>query len=214
MKEVNPVKSVLRGNERKGVKESLQSLLLFLIPILFIIPLYVYNILQGITAYYIIYSIYIVGSIGITKYNGRKLHEIGLSRKNLPESLLISCALVLGKLIGELVRSGVHISPELTLSTVGEQALYNFMFSGLGQEILFRGLILFSIWRWKGPKVALVVSTVLFGIMHARMGIGYILGIMIIGGFYGYVVYKTKNIVGPIIAHGLYNFLFDFLLIS
>jgi len=203
----------MKRDQRVGGSETLQAFLLFLLPVSLAIPLYVCGILQGLTPYYLVYSIYILGSIAITRRNGRQLHEIGLTGRNLTESLLMSSALVLGNLIGRL-RAGAHIASGLTLSMIGQQALYNFVFSGPGQEILFRGLILSAISRWKGAVLAVVISSVLFGIMHARMGIAYVFWTAVIGGFYGYVAYKTGNVVGPMLIHGLYNFLFDFLLTS
>jgi len=88
--------------------------------------------------------------------------------------------------------------------------------SGLGQEILFRGLILFSFDRWKGWKVALVVSTILFGLIHLQIyqSIWGIVLISVIGGFWGLIALKTKNIGGTTIAHFLFNFLFAFMLTS
>ena len=182
---------VTKRDERAEARESLQAFLLFLIPVLLAIPLYVYDILPEITAYCVVYSIYIVGSLAITKRNRRELHEIGLSKRNLAESLLMSSGLVLGPLVVR-IRSGAHIAPGLTLSMLGQQALFNFVFSGPGQEILFRGLMLFAVSRWKGPAAAIVISSSVFGIMHVREGIGYVLSTTVIGGVYGYVAYKTR----------------------
>ncbi len=210
---MDPLAYPVKSNERAEATQSLQSLLLFAVPVVLAIPLYAYGLLPGDAAYFTVYSVYILGSLAITRYNGRAPHEIGLSTRNLGESLLIGLALVAGRLVMR-IGAGAQIRPGLTVSTIAGQALYNFVFSGLGQEILFRGLMLFSIWRWKGPKVALVVSSILFGVMHVRMGIGYVFRTAVIGAWYGYAVYKTRSIVGPILAHGLYNFLFDFLLVS
>jgi membrane protease YdiL (CAAX protease family) len=93
--------------------------------------------------------------------------------------------------------------------------LFRWALSGLGQEIIFRGLILFSFERWKGWKVALLVSTVLFGPVHVlRYGILGIVLVSVVGGFWGWIALKTKNIVGTTIAHFLFNFLFAFMLTS
>ena len=99
-----------------------------------------------------------------------------------------------------------------------EAVIYNLFFwslSGFGQEILFRGLIMFSFKRWKGWKVALLVSIVLFGVIHVfSYSISGIIGVSLIGELWGWIALKSNNIVGTSIAHSLFNFLFSFILVS
>jgi membrane protease YdiL (CAAX protease family) len=202
------------NEKERGKKETLHAACLFLVPILFILPFYYYSLLGERTANYVIYTIYIVGSVVITKYDRRKLDEIGISRKNLPQSVFYSLIFTFAFFAAILIRSEVQITPGLRLPKLAESILYDFAFSGAGQEIMFRGLLFFSIWRWKGVKTAFVSSTLLFGIMHVRASAIHIIRTIVIGGYYAYVTHKTRNIAGPVIAHGLHNFLIDFLFIS
>ena len=107
----------------------------------------------------------------------------------------------------------MHLATNLTPLSIVEQIIFNFLFSGPGQEILFRGIMFFSIWRWKGWKAALVITSIFFGFVHLLKGIQYIVATALIGLVYGYVTYRTKNIVGPMIAHGLSNFILGFILV-
>jgi membrane protease YdiL (CAAX protease family) len=195
--------------------ESLEAILVFSVPLLFAIPLYVKGFLSKSSGNLILYPIYIACSILLTRFNGRSLAEIGLTRKGLIPSLGNSALLVAAFSVSRFVVAGLKLSPD-----VGswETVIYNMFYwslSGFGQEILFRGLIMFSFDRWKGWKVALLVSTVLFGFIHLfYYNISGMFLVSIIGGLWGWIALKTRNIVGIAIAHGLFNFLFSFMLVS
>jgi membrane protease YdiL (CAAX protease family) len=195
-------------------KESLESICLFIVPIITIIPFYILNIIQDINiAYYLIYAAYILGSLVIVKIHHHKLSEIGISSNDLGESMLMACGFVLAFIVVQVWRLGYHFATNLTPLTIAEQIIFNFLFSGPGQEILFRGIMFFSIWRWKGWQTALAVTSILFGFIHLLKGIQYIVATALIGLIYGYITYRTKNIVGPMIAHGFNNFLLGFILV-
>jgi membrane protease YdiL (CAAX protease family) len=213
MIEMKEERSTRKVNDREGMLESLQAIGLFITPILLVLPFILLRIIDLDLVYYIIYTVYILGTITILKFNNKKLQDIGISTKGLGESLGGSLLFVSILVIIITVREGMQVTTELTLLKIVEQVVYNFLFSGPGQEILFRGLMLFSIWRWKGWKVALVITSVLFGLVHITKGINFVLATMIYGFVYGYIVYQSKNIIGPTVAHGLYNFLLGFLLV-
>ncbi|MGD2072220.1 MAG: CPBP family intramembrane metalloprotease [Candidatus Thorarchaeota archaeon] len=201
-------------NSSDGKKETLESIFLFIAPIIIIIPFYILNILQDIyIAYYLIYLTYILGSVLILKANHHELREIGISSDNLKESMLLACGFVIAYVVAQALGSEMHLATNLTPLSIVEQIIFNFLFSGPGQEILFRGIMFFSIWRWKGWKAALAVTSILFGFAHLLKGIRYIAATVLIGLIYGYVTYRTKNIVGPMMAHGLNNFILGFILV-
>lgn len=195
--------------------ESLESILVFSIPLLFAVPLYVTGFLSESSGNLILYPIYITSSIFLTRYHGRSLADIGLTRKGLVPSLGNSILLVVSFSVSRFIVSGLRLSADVSS---WEAVTYNFLYwslSGFGQEILFRGLIMFSFKRWKGWKIALLVSTVLFGAIHLfSYNISGIFLVSIIGGLWGWIALKTNNIVGPMVAHSLFNFLFQFMLVS
>jgi len=193
--------------------ESLEAILVFVVPLLFIIPFYASGFVTQVSGEFIMYTVYFAGSIGLTKYNRRSLAEIGLTRKGLLPSLGNSLLLVLAFALTRFMVADLKLSPHVSLWEIVAFNLFLWALSGLGQEIIFRGLILFSFDRWKGWKVALLVSTILFGLVHV-LRYPSILGIVLVGvlgGFWGWIALKTKNIVGTTIAHFLFNFLFNFL---
>ena len=195
--------------------ESLEAVAVFSAPLLFAIPLYVTGFLSESSGNLILYPIYIASSLLLTRYNGRSLAEIALTRKGFISSLGNSVLFVAAFAVSRFIVEGLTLSPD---ASSWEAVAYNSFYwslSGFGQEILFRGLIMFSFKRWKGWKVALLVSTVLFGIIHVfSYNISGIFLVSIIGGIWGWIALKTNNIVGPAIAHSLFNFLFSFMLVS
>jgi len=194
--------------------ESLEAVLVFAAPLLFVIPFYVLGFLTEVLGNFIVYSIYIACSVSLTKYNGRSLADIGLTRKGLLPSLGYSVILVAAAFLRRLIFADLKLSPDANSLESIAYGLFYWMFGGLGQEVLFRGLILFSLQRWKGWKIALVISSVLFGLMHVRQGVTGIMGTILIGGYWGWVALETRNIIGTTIAHGCYNFVFTFLFAS
>ncbi len=99
---------------------------------------------------YVMYAIYIACSIALTKYNGRSLRGIGLTHKELLPSLGLSGITVLASFLVRLISAELQLSPEANSGIAVAQGLLFWIVSGFGQEILFRGLIFFSFYRWKG----------------------------------------------------------------
>lgn len=195
--------------------ESLEAVCVFIVPLLLVFPFYILGYLTEDMGNYILYTLYIACSILLTKYNGRSWAEMGLTRHGLSSSLGNSLALVAAFSAARFLGAGLKLSPTAqSMEAVAYNLLY-WSLSGLGQEILFRGLILFSFNRWKGGNAALLVSTVLFGLVHFQRYSAF--GVVLVGALgacWGWIALRSKNIFGPIIAHSLFNFLFAFLLIS
>ena len=57
--------------------ESLEAFLLFAIPLFLGIYLFLQGFIEEVSRHYLIYPVYIVGSLALTKYNGRRISEIG-----------------------------------------------------------------------------------------------------------------------------------------
>ena len=74
------------------------------------------------------------------------------------------------------------------------------------EEIFFRGFLLEKIHAFAGKEIAIVVTSILFGIVHLSYGNVYpalmsgLLGIIL-----AIVVIRTKNLMTAVIAHTLYN---------
>jgi membrane protease YdiL (CAAX protease family) len=80
--------------------------------------------------------------------------------------------------------------------------LYVCLLGPIFEEILFRGLILQSLRPW-GDKLAIIVSGVLFGLMHLNLTQG--IPAALLGMFFGFVAVKCGSIVPTVILHIMYN---------
>lgn len=78
--------------------------------------------------------------------------------------------------------------------------------AGLGEEAMFRGVLQPAIASWTGVLPALVITSVLFGVVHLVTP-GYFLLATAMGGYLGYLALATENLFAPILAHALYDFL-------
>jgi membrane protease YdiL (CAAX protease family) len=79
-------------------------------------------------------------------------------------------------------------------------------FVGLGEEMLFRGLIQQTYQRVLPTWSAILMASIQFAVMH----IGWqnpleILFAYAMGIFFGYMFWKTKSLITPVIAHSLGN---------
>jgi membrane protease YdiL (CAAX protease family) len=72
------------------------------------------------------------------------------------------------------------------------------------EELMFRGYVLDSIQRMHGDKVAILVSALLFGLIH--LWPPFLIGSAFIGGLiYGWLRIKTGSLLTPIACHMMWN---------
>lgn len=110
-------------------------------------------------------------------------------------------------LIGPLIRS-VRI-PELGLLSLA---------AGLGEEAFFRGFIQIGLHQllpsdglviglsWESAAVAIVIGAILFGAAHP-LSPSYIILTTIMGVYLGVLFVWTGNLLIPIVAHAVYDFI-------
>ena len=77
--------------------------------------------------------------------------------------------------------------------------------AGVGEELLFRGAMQPWLARWTEPLVAIVVVGLLFGLAHA-LSTTYFFLATIIGCYFGWLTHAYNDLVAPIVAHALYDF--------
>ena len=81
--------------------------------------------------------------------------------------------------------------------------------AGLGEEMLFRGVIQAAVGGWiggdAGQWIALAAAAVLFALAHS-ITVMYLVLAGLIGLYLGGLWLATGNLLVPIIAHGLYDF--------
>jgi membrane protease YdiL (CAAX protease family) len=78
--------------------------------------------------------------------------------------------------------------------------------AGVGEELLFRGSLQTALAHWTTPAIGLVITSLLFGLAHALSKL-YFLFAVVVGAFLGWMTLRYNDLVAPIVAHGLYDFL-------
>lgn len=76
--------------------------------------------------------------------------------------------------------------------------------AGIAEEFMFRGLIQPGLGRLSDPTVALVVTSLLFGLAHL-VTISYALVAALMGLYLGWIATASDNLLVPIVAHALYD---------
>ncbi len=83
---------------------------------------------------------------------------------------------------------------------------YMLLFVGIGEELLFRGLIQRDLEKAFGWKWGLFGASLMFAIMHLTWRSIPELGFVFVAGLVlGFLYWKTKSLVAPIVAHGVNN---------
>jgi membrane protease YdiL (CAAX protease family) len=89
--------------------------------------------------------------------------------------------------------------------TIFDLALLSIV-AGIGEELLFRGVVQGVLDRWCGMWVALPAASVLFGLLHALTPTYAVLA-TVAGLYLGGVWIVTGNLLVVIVAHALYDFI-------
>jgi len=86
------------------------------------------------------------------------------------------------------------------------QMLLLSLVAGLGEELLFRGLVQDWVGGRYGPPTGLLVASVLFGLAHP-MSRTYAVVAACTGLYLGWLWLWSGNLLVPIVTHALYDFL-------
>lgn len=78
--------------------------------------------------------------------------------------------------------------------------------AGWGEEWLFRGVLQRGLAPYLGPAGACLAAGALFGLMHAVSTLYAVLAAAI-GLYLGWLWQATDNLLPPMLAHGLYDFM-------
>jgi uncharacterized protein len=105
--------------------------------------------------------------------------------------------------IGEVIRDFLlpmfRNAPPGTLIAVA-------LLAGIGEELLFRGVLQAGLESWLGPWPALLLASLLFGLAHF-VTVGYFALAVLIGIYFGLLYQWTGNLLVPMLAHALYDWI-------
>ena len=76
------------------------------------------------------------------------------------------------------------------------------LFSNAYEEIFYRGFILVGLlYFFRRAWPAIIISGLMFGLTHTQYPLGMQLGVSVIGVTFGFLYYRTGNLLAPWIAH-------------
>ncbi len=200
--------AIILGNFSPETKNVLQSLLLPLqiriinltMPQLFTITLLWYPLVYGV----IFISIYYV-----TKQQNITAQEIGIDFKRW--YIYIPAALLIGTAMAMLEFRILHPNPlimNLKLQNLLLISMVMFVFVGAVEELIFRSILITRFEKVFGSIKALLLSSALFGIMHAGYGlVSEVLFATLFGFVLGFIFQKTRSFPFILVIHGTANVL-------
>jgi len=89
-------------------------------------------------------------------------------------------------------------------ATIAQFALVALL-AGVGEELLFRGVIQTILLDWTPPVAGLLITSLLFGAAHALSKLYFLLATLI-GIYFGWLVLHYNDLVAPMVAHSVYDF--------
>jgi membrane protease YdiL (CAAX protease family) len=133
--------------------------------------------------------------------------------------LIIPFVNLLGNLNQQLVLPKVFSGLEMWMKQSEDQAtaltqkflnvhdfsglLYNLfliaLIPAIGEELYFRGALQGIIKQWKGIKVSIWITAIIFSTIHFQF-YGF-LPRMLLGAFFGYLIFWSENLWLPVVAH-------------
>lgn len=103
----------------------------------------------------------------------------------------------------ETIESGETV--KVTYEFLFKQFIFTCIFPAICEEFLHRGIMLHACKKVQSPKICLIVSSILFGLMH--LNINQFFYAAILGGLMGYVAIVSNSIFPTMIIHFMNNFL-------
>src|ERR1017187_7676008 len=107
-----------------------------------------------------------------------------------------------------MVRLPVTAAPDLSsypLFTIVVSLLMSAAVAGIAEEAAFRGYIRSALEEWAGPAIAILITSLLFGLIHFSHGVGYALPrlpyYLAIGIIYGVLTWRTGSILPATVIH-------------
>ncbi len=132
--------------------------------------------------------------------------QLGLNMKGIGLTAACGLALLAARLMVILSINWAVYPAQFTWLRLAGSLVFYFGLVGLGEELLFRGLVYRLLEDWRGVRWAIWGSSFGFGLWHI-FGQGPLVGIvtMLIGLLYAFLRMYGGGIVGLIVLHGLWD---------
>lgn len=175
-----------------------------------IIKLPQYGTLKDLISY-LIPALITLGSLALmNRKEVISIDSITIKKVRL-DDLVLSVGIAIFCLFTPLLNQFSHFNKEIvnqTYESVLEVPVDIFVFfsmvifAPIFEEIFFRGIIFSGLQKNYSTIWALIISSLLFGVLHVNIINSFILGL-----FWAWLYYKTNNITLCVISHSICNFL-------
>jgi len=149
-------------------------------------------------------------SFTIMRSQGLSLKNVGFVWGNVPVQLAIAVTGIFLGTIEYLLLQPKPLIATFNLENLIFASIILIISTGLGEEILFRGIIQKNAMNVFGIAFGFLYTALLFTVLHVGWNSFYdLIFVFLVALFYGAAFYKTKSILGITLSHGLSNtFLF------
>lgn len=160
-------------------------------------------------------AIVVAGVLLAFVFGLRPWHDIEVSPRVLAWSVFATAPLILLlALLGtdrwswlrEITRLIEQLIVPLFAHAPAGSVLLVSILAGVGEELLFRGVIQAGLEGPLGPLAALVVASVLFGMAHAITPAYFVLATFM-GAYLGLLYHYTGNLFVVVVVHALYDWI-------
>lgn len=141
---------------------------------------------------------------------GLSFKNVGFVWGNIPVQLAIAMTGIFLGTIEYMILQPKPLIGTFNMETLIFASIILIISTGLGEEILFRGIIQKNAMNVFGVASGLLYTALLFTTLHIGWNSLYdLIFVFLVGVFYGMAFYKTKSILGVTLSHGISNaFLF------
>lgn len=150
-----------------------------------------------------LYAIFVSLVIGLRRW---ELPRLGMNQRGLWLSLACGLAIIVGRTLIILSIDWGLARPQYSPLRLLCESLFYIVLVGIGQELLFRGLIYRALEDWRGPGWAIWGSSLGFGLWHLAGGPLMFLATAFYGLIFALMRWRAGGILGVILVHGLMDF--------
>ena len=133
--------------------------------------------------------------------------ELGFHRQKWLKYVLVGIAIGIPiGMVEYFVLRPAPAFPTFEVRYLLRDLVYMVAFVGLGEELLFRGLLQRDLINVFGWKQGIVLASLVFAVMHLTWrSVPELVFVFFASLIFGYLYYKTKSLVAPIVVHGIGN---------
>jgi membrane protease YdiL (CAAX protease family) len=198
--------AIIFGSSSTDIKNVLQSLLLVLM--LRIINLAMPQFFTLTLLWYpLVYGVMFIPVYSTIRNQEITSKELGMDFRRL--HIYIPAAILIGAAMAFIEYNILHPSPlipNLKISNLALITMTMFAFVGAVEELIFRSILQTRFEKVAGMRQGLILSGLLFGIMHSVYGIGIeVLFASLFGIMLGYIFRKTGSYPFILAIHGTAN---------